>query len=233
MTTLPPYAQKPANATTISTLLFDMDGTIVDNFEALHKAFSYAHEQLGLPIPTFDKVRRTIGGSAPISMAKLVGEDYVSRAMPFFNEYFAKNMFNGLNNLPGTLWLLTALKARGIKMAIFTNKTGAIARPMCDYLNISQFFDAIIGAGDTPWRKPQPEFTRYALEQMQSTPETTALIGDSPYDLKAAQAGNIAAWLVSTGTHSTEELLASTPPLTTVFSDLYQLGETIYNFRRE
>lgn len=206
-----------------------MDGTLVDNFTALHKAFSYAHEQIGVTPPTYEQVVRCVGESAPVTMGKLVGEDKAGEALPFFNEYFAQHMLEGICTLPGTLWLLAALQERGIEMALFTNKTGRLARPMCEHLKIDTYFKNIIGAGDTPWRKPQKEFSLYALEQMNASAESTAMIGDSPYDLRAAQCVGIRAWLVATGSHSREELAACEPPADALFDSLFDLGEQMFS----
>lgn len=219
--------------TAIKTVLFDMDGTLVDNFTALHKAFAHAHEQLGLEPPTYEKVIKTVGGSAPITMARLMGEKNASRAMPHFDRYFEEHMLEGACTLPGALWLLDCLRTRGYSLAIFTNKTGEIARRMCAYLELENRLDAVIGAGDTPWRKPQPEFTAHALEQMNARAEETAMIGDSPFDLQAAQAGGLTAWMVATGSHTVAELEACKPPADAVFENLHRLGEHCFGLSPE
>ena len=216
----------------ITTVLFDMDGTLVDNFTALHQSFAHAHTELGLPPPSYEKVLRTVGGSAPVTMARLMGEENAERALPIFNAHFEENMFEGVRTLPGTDWLLDSLIEGGIKVAMFTNKTGNIARTLCEHLGLTSRLYTIIGAGDTPWRKPEPKFTQYALDENQSKAQNTALVGDSPFDLQAAQACNLTAWLVATGTHEEASLKSCTPPANGVFPDLYALGEYVFGFKK-
>lgn len=218
---------------TIETVFFDLDGTLVDNFKALHKAFAHAHAQLGLEAPSYEKVLRTVGGSAPVTMERLLGDtEQAQKAMPIFEAYFKAHMFDGIETLAGTQWLLDALQKQGKRMAVFTNKDGDVARDICKHLNLMPYLDAVMGAGDTSWRKPERPFTQYALETMQAKAETSAMVGDSPFDLQAAQACGMQAWLVSTGTHDTEHLKACQPPADGVFEDLYQLGATAFGLPR-
>lgn len=219
-------------ATSLRTLLFDMDGTLVDNFHALHQAFSHAHEALGLTPPSYEKVVRTVGGSAPVTLAKLMGEAKAREALPIFERFFEAHMFEGLTALPGAAWLLEHLKARGLQLAVFTNKSGEVARAMCEALGLEHYLEAIIGADDTPWRKPQAAFTRHALDILGARAETTGLIGDSIYDVQAAHAGGLRAWVVATGTHEAAELEACEPAPERVFADLYALGEGLFGLQR-
>ena len=67
----------------------------------------------------------------------------------------------------------------------------------------------IFGALDTPWLKPQREFTDHVLKTLGGEPATTLLIGDSPWDVEAARRGGFPGWTVTTGTHNAAELKAA------------------------
>jgi len=208
----------------IQTVLFDLDGTLIDHFQCIYRCFVFAGETLGKPIPDYATVRATVGGSALITAGKLYGQENAERAESLFREHFNEIMLEDLHVLPGVEWLLDELPARGLRPAVFTNKHGESARKIMRSLGLADKFDAIIGSYDTPWRKPQPEFTRYAVEQVGGAPETTILVGDSPFDIQAARAGDLRAYVVATGSHNESELAACDPAADGVFPDLFAFG---------
>ncbi|MGA3006319.1 MAG: HAD hydrolase-like protein, partial [Opitutaceae bacterium] len=66
-----------------------------------------------------------------------------------------------------------------------------------------------LGATDTPWLKPQVEFTRHMLAMLQAEAASTLLIGDSPFDVQAAHNAGLSCWAVTTGTHTAGQLSAA------------------------
>lgn len=216
----------------MKTILFDLDGTLIDHFTTIHRCVVFAQQQLNLPESDYDTVRATVGGSVPITLGKLLGEAYVETALPMFQNHFEQIMFEDLIALPGSNWILRELKQRGYQLGVFTNKNGKQSRTILDYLEQSQYLDAIIGTGDTPYRKPEPEFTAHALEQLNATSEDTILIGDSPFDYAAAEAGQLKTYLVATGSH-TENELAEETNAAGIYADLYDLGAALFDLTPE
>jgi len=216
----------------MKTVLFDLDGTLIDHFTTIHRCVVFTQQQLELPESDYDTVRATVGGSAPVTLAKLLGEAYVNTALPIFQHHFEQIMFEDLIALPGSNWILNELKQRGYQLAVFTNKNGNQSRTILDFLDQAQYLDAIIGAGDTRHRKPDPEFTAHALECLTASSKDTILIGDSPFDFAAAEAGQLKTYLVATGSHSKTELAAATQPAG-IYADLYELGAALFDLTPE
>ena len=134
--------------------------------------------------------------------------------------------------LPGASWILEALKQKGYRLAVFTNKLGDHSRATLQHLGMDQWLDAIVGTGDTAYRKPEPEFTAHMLNLLNATSEDTILIGDSPFDFAAAEAGNLKTYLVATGSH-TETELAEATEAAGIYTDLYELGAALFNLTPE
>lgn len=204
-----------------TTFLFDLDGTILDHFAAIHRSHAHTMTQLGLPAPTLAQVRAAVGGGLETAIERLVGSERLAAALPIYRAYWDATMLDDVALLPGTRELLTELHARGAKQAVFTNKLGTSARLICDHLRITGLLDGIFGAHDTPWLKPAPEFAAHVLAKLGVSAEGTLMIGDSPYDVQAAHSGGFPCWVVTTGTHTAEELRAAGAEK--IFGDLIAL----------
>ncbi len=212
----------------IQTILFDLDGTLIDHFTTIYRCYRHAQEVLGLDPVSYEKVRATVGGSVPITMEKLVGKEHVDEGVKLFRSHFADIWKEDLRALPGSLGLLKALHERGIKQALFTNKEGNNARLVCEHLGYTPYLDKIFGTGDTPWRKPQREFTQHVMETLEADPATTLMIGDSPWDIAAADSVGLRCLVVATGSHSIDELNAGTPAPLGAYADLAELGREFF-----
>ncbi len=188
------------------TFLFDLDGTLVDHFAAIHRSHSHAMTQLGLPAPTLAQVRAVVGGGLENAISRLAGPALVARALPIYREYWDRTMLEDVVLLPGASELLSALKQRGLQSAIFTNKHGPSARLICAHLGIDRLVDGVFGAIDTPWLKPDRRFTDHVLAELKADARTTLFIGDSPYDIQTAHNAGLPSWCVATGTHTADEL---------------------------
>ena len=191
---------------TIRAILFDLDGTLIDQFEAIHRAFSKVLVKMGFPPPSFEKVKRAVGGASVNTMTKLVGSARAHEAVSLLRPIFEKEMLDGLYALPGSSKILEKCWNHGIKAAVLTNKHGPHARSACSHLGFDRFLEFTMGANDTEWKKPDPRLTHHALNRMQSSPDHTIYVGDSPYDYETALQAGMKSFLVSTGTHKFEEL---------------------------
>lgn len=192
-----------------ATFFFDLDGTLVDHFAAIHRSHTHTMHQLGLAPPTMTQVRAAVGGGLENTIANLVGPTRVQQALAIYRPYFATTMLDDVVLLAGARELLESLRARGAKLAVLTNKHGQASRIICEHLGIVDLLDGVFGAGDTPWIKPQPEFARHALETLGAPDLPVLLVGDSPYDIAAAKNAAWTSWCVTTGTHNAAELEAA------------------------
>jgi HAD superfamily hydrolase (TIGR01509 family) len=206
---LRPFAANKSSVTLFRTVLFDLDGTLIDHFAAIHRSYGHTLPQLGLPAPTLAQVRAAVGGGLENAMLNFVPQARLAEALNIYRAFWDVHMLEGVKTLPGAVELLRALHTRGTVCAVFTNKHGPSSRAICDHLHLTPYLSAIIGATDTPWLKPQPEFTHHALELLHAEPATSLLVGDSPFDVQAAQAGGLPCWVVTTGTHNADELRAA------------------------
>jgi phosphoglycolate phosphatase len=210
------------------TVLFDLDGTLLDHLPAIHRCYAHTLPQLGLPAPSRAQVRRVIGGGLEKAMRRFVSEADLPRALALYRSYWDQTMLDGVELMPGAKDLLRMLRAGGVTLAVLTNKHGPSSRRLCAHLGIDQLLQGVFGADDTPWLKPDPQLTAHALATLRADAATACLVGDSPFDAETARRGGIQGFFVTTGTHSTEELRAAGaelvyPNLSTLARDAFGL----------
>lgn len=208
-----------------STYLFDLDGTLVDHFAAIHRAHTHTMTQLGLPPPTMEQVHHAVGGGVELAVRRLVGPELTEKALAIYRPFWNATMLENVDLFPGARELLEALHARGATLAVLTNKHGPSSRRVCEHLKVDHLFKANFGATDTPWLKPQIEFTRHALATLGVTAAGALLVGDSPWDVQTGQLAGFPAWCVTTGTHDAAQLAVA--GAARVFPDLIQLRQAL------
>ncbi len=195
----------------IQGLIFDLDGTLIDNFSAIYESYRYALGRLGAPMPTFPQVKKTVGGSVEVTMRKFVPPEQVERGVALFREHYNQAWHDGLRLLDGVAATLPQLTAMGLRLAVATNKRGPFARKVVGHLGIAQHFVAVLGVLDVPRPKPHPDMIEQLLQTMAVQAEAAVFIGDSPFDVEAARVANLPVWCLPTGTHDERELAAARP----------------------
>ncbi len=188
------------------TVLFDLDGTLIEHLPAIHRCYVHTLPQLGYPAPTYEEVKRAIGGGLPRAMSRFVPTERVEEALAIYRPYWDATMLEGVELMPGAEALLRGLKARGVRCGVFTNKHGPSARKVCAHLGVDTLLDDVVGAGDTDWLKPEPAFAEWTLARIGGVAAETCLVGDSPFDVEAAERAGMTFVGVTTGTHDEEQL---------------------------
>ncbi|NBY41826.1 MAG: hypothetical protein EBQ49_00650 [Verrucomicrobia bacterium] len=92
------------------TVLFDLDGTLVDNFEGIHQCYNDVMKLMGLPGVSYEEIRRAVGGSVNVTVQKLAGEDNAATATKLFREHFPSVMLQGVKTYEGCEEFLPASK---------------------------------------------------------------------------------------------------------------------------
>lgn len=204
-----------------SAVLWDMDGTLIDQTAAIVRCYCDIITMLGYPEPDADTIRRSLGGPMASTMSLFIPEDQMDKAAKAFRARFPEIMFDGLIILTGGSELIEAFYKTRTPQAIFTNKHGDTARSVSKYAGFAKYIPICIGNTDTEWHKPQAELTRYVLDQIDASAEGACMIGDSPTDIATAHNAGLPCYCVATGAHSVEELKAAGAEA--AFEDLHGL----------
>lgn len=190
-------------------VLWDMDGTLIDQTAAIIRCYGEVITSMGGGEPDPELIRRSLGGTMASTMALFIDQPQLDEACQNFRLRFPHLMFEGLIILPGGPELIESFYKARIPQAIFTNKHGDTARQISKYAGFSKYVPICIGNSDTDWHKPQSELTLHVLERIESAAEGACMIGDSPTDIKTAHNAGLPCYCIATGAHSVEELLAA------------------------
>ena len=178
--------------------LFDLDGTLIDTAPDIGAALNHSLETAGLAPVRSDLVRHWVGfGSRKLIEQALIhhhkqpAQEQIDALLEPFLSYYTEHIADLSKPYPTTVETLTALKTEGIHLAVVTNKLQALAVPVLDALELSPFFDVIVG-GDTASRpKPAADPIKYCLQHVAVRPEDALMVGDSITDVDAARAAGV------------------------------------------
>lgn len=208
-----------------AAILWDLDGTLIDQTAAIVRCYAEVITELGNPQPDDAVIRRSLGGPMASTMGIFVGEAQMEAACQAFRKRFPEIMFDGLIVLPGGKEMIErAYKAR-IPQVLFTNKHGDTARQVSHYAGFSKYVPQCIGSADTEWHKPEAKLTQHVLDMIGVSADGAVIIGDSPTDVAVARNAGLRCYCAATGAHSVEELLDAGADA--AFESLIDLGQSI------
>jgi phosphoglycolate phosphatase len=172
------------------TVIFDMDGTLLNTLDDLWAAVNYALRQEGMPERTLEEVRTFVGNGVEKLMRRAVstdcGEDRFQSAFAHFKAYYAEHNNDHTGAYPGVVELLRELKKEGYALAIVSNKLDSAVKELSQV-----YFEGIVtvAIGDQPGmaKKPAPDMVNAALEKLGKTKEHAVYVGDSDVDLSTAK----------------------------------------------
>lgn len=209
-----------------SALLFDLDGTLIDSYEAIHESLSHAMRAAGLdPLP-MARVRRMVGRGLEVLVAEAMGEERAALGVKLFRERYDEVCLQRTRLLPDVADTLARLHEARLPMAICSNKLARFTRRIVDHLRVGHCFRAIVGPEDVARPKPDPEMLAKALATLGAHAEDALYVGDMPLDVMVARAACVPVAVIASGSSDETELRsAGADYVLTRFTDLLRLCE--------
>ena len=173
------------------TLLFDLDGTIVDSSRGITNCVIYALEKFGITVTDRRELYRFIGPPLIDSFRDFYGfsNESAEAAVAFYRERYREAGMYENDVYEGIPELLEALSARGKRIFLATSKPEEFAKKILEYLKIDKYFDLIAGATFDRSRDTKESVIRYALAEGGLAPGgSVVMIGDRLHDVEGAQA---------------------------------------------
>ena len=185
-----------------STVLFDLDGTLLDTLGDLAASVNFALGEMGYPGRTREQVRQMVGNGVASLIARAVPEGTSpadsERCLGIFRQHYSLHMNDTTAPYPGVLRLLEKLREQGVAAAVVSNKFDQAVKGLC-----GRWFPGLLGAaiGELPGRgrKPDPAMVEAALGELRRSREGTVYVGDSEPDILTAQNAGLPLVMVSWG----------------------------------
>lgn len=200
-------------------LLWDLDGTIVDTRRDIAAGVNALLDRAGLPALSLESVTRKVGKGVGNLVARSLEEAGrparddadLAASIDIFRVEYGRHLLDTTRPYDRLDEILRALRARGRRMAVVSNKPEDLSRRILEHLDLAGCFCAILGGDSRPTRKPDPEPLFFALSLCapDAMPSQAALVGDSLIDAEAARAAGMPFCAVAWG-YDPEKQLAET-----------------------
>ena len=192
------------------TVLFDLDGTLVDTAPDLMLAHNHVMKKFGYPTKSLDDLKSSVGkgagamiGRSIWSQAKKeltsINEKVKSDMTDEFISYYGKNILRESVLINGTKDFLNWCKNENISMAVCTNKTEHLAVDLLKKIGIYDYFEYVAGYNTFDYCKPDPRHLTTVIEILDGDLKKSIMIGDSETDANSAKAANIPMILLEDG----------------------------------
>ena len=186
------------------TILFDLDGTLVDTAPDLMGAHNHVMKKFGYPQKSLDDIKHIAGRGAWIMMQRtfrdeIKDENLKKEMVKEFINYYAKNIDRGSKPIKGIVKFLDWAKSKQILMAVCTNKQERLAVDLLKKINLSQYFEYIAGCDTFDFNKPDPRHLTNVIDIIGGDINKSIMIGDSEVDSQSAYNAKIPFILVEEG----------------------------------
>jgi len=193
------------------TVLFDLDGTLVNTAPDLMHAHNYVMKKFGYGERDLSDIKKLAGRGSKVMLTKSMHElaeltgkikktdDVVEKMTKEFVDYYSKNILKESTLKNGVLNFLLWCKKNSISMAVCTNKQEYLSIDLLKKIKIYDFFDYVAGGNTFNYNKPNPKHLTDTIEIIGGEVKKTIMIGDSETDSNASKAANIPFVLVDDG----------------------------------
>ncbi len=193
------------------TILFDLDGTLVDTAPDLMNAHNHVMKKFGYPTKSTEQIRNLVGkgagamigrsiwGQAKKEFSKVNNEKIKKEMVSEFVDYYGKNIINESTLINGVKEFLKWCKEDNISMAVCTNKQEHLSNDLLKKIGIYDYFDYVAGSDTFDYCKPDSRHLTSVVEILDGDLKKTIMIGDSETDANAAKAAEIPIILLEDG----------------------------------
>ena len=193
------------------TVLFDLDGTLVDTAPDLMRAHNHVMQKFGYPTKSTEEIRNLVGkgagamigrsiwGQAKKEFGKVNDEKVKKEMVTEFVDFYGKNIIKESTLIQGVKEFLDWCKDQNISMAVCTNKQEHLSNDLLKKIGIYDYFEYVAGSDTFDYCKPDPRHLTSVVEILDGDIKKSIMIGDSETDANAAKAAEIPIILLEDG----------------------------------
>lgn len=178
----------------IETVIFDLDGTLIDSRVDIVSGINHMLGRLGMQKKSFEEITGLIGFGVERIVRDALGRsgrDKVKRGLGIFKRYYSRHLFDNTILYPAVRDTLKYIRAKRKRIALLTNRPKASTLAILKYFGISAYFDLVKGGDDQFCMKPGPCPVLNVIKTLGSESSSALMVGDSYIDIEAGKRAGI------------------------------------------
>lgn len=184
--------------TIVRTVVFDLDGTLIDSNWLHLRSWQTALDRLGLSIPDQEIIDRL--GLRTVDIARGIvsghGEQPVTKLVELKSKLFEESWRHEIKPRDGAIEILQMIRSRGLRSAVASSNTSERITKTVKHFGMENLLDALVGIDEVEEGKPNPALVTAAINKLRGSSEQSIYIGDSKYDIEAGRAAGTRTVLV-------------------------------------
>lgn len=195
----------------IKLVIFDLDGTLVDAYDAIAASFNYTMRRMNLSARSYLTIKRAVGWGDRGLLCPFVPAEKLEAALKIYQAHHKKSLLKKIHLLPGAEYILNYLQGKGYKLAIASNRPKAFSQIVIRRLKLGRFFDYILCGDQLKNPKPQPDIILRIMRRFSVKRKQTLYVGDMTIDVITGKNAKVNTIAVTTGSSSKKELAKLKP----------------------
>lgn len=195
----------------IKLIIFDLDGTLVDAYDAIIKSFNYAMRKLGYPVQPGSVIRRRVGWGDENLLKPFVNSRGLKKALSLYRSHHKKSLFKYSRLFPRVKLVLTILKAKGYKLAVASNRPTRFSRIIISHLGLDKYFGFVLCKDALRYGKPHPQILNKIMQRFSLGPKQALYVGDMHIDAQAGRRSGVRTVIVISGSSTRQEINREKP----------------------
>jgi len=195
----------------IRGIIFDLDGTLIEAYEAIYLGLKEVFQQSGREIFSFNELKHYLQADLESTLHQFFSPEETQKNIPIMRKKYEEVYLDHTHFLDGAKEVIETLHNRGVMLGVASNKFGRFSRLALNHLKVSPYFKSVIGAGDVPRNKPFPDMIHAALRGMGLLAEEVVFVGDTLTDIETGKEAGVDVYALPTGFHTRKELSQKKP----------------------
>ena len=195
----------------IKLVIFDLDGTLIDAYQAIVKSFNHTMQRLGLSQRKALVIRRAVGWGDKNLLRPFVDRKRLSYALSIYRRQHRKTILRYARLFSGAKDILVFLKSKGYKLAVASNRPTKFSWLLIRGLKLERYFAYVLCADRLKRIKPHPQILNKIMKRLKVSPKQTSYVGDMVIDAQAGQRAKIKTIIITTGSSSKQEIRRQRP----------------------
>lgn len=195
----------------VKLIIFDLDGTLVDAYQAVASSLNYVLKCVGLSPLNSEQIKRSVGWGDRNLVRRFVPASKLETTLSVYRKHHRQALKKGTKFLPGVKKILFQLKKQGYRLAIASNRPSFFVRIILKYLNVNQLFDYVLCGDQVKAPKPAPEMLKKILKRFSLKPSRALYVGDMTIDVETAHLAKVKSVIVLTGSSRRNEITPLRP----------------------